>query len=109
VLYSLRRTHFFDGDCWLVSVLDITDRKAEEERLRESEALIALTLSAAALGRWDWNLATGMISGDPVAASERHRIRPHAHRPGRTHGPALDRTAGHQRHSQHQCRAAAPH
>lgn len=64
VLYSLRRTHFFDGDYWLVSVLDITDRKAEEERLRESEALIALTLSAAALGRWDWNLATGMISGD---------------------------------------------
>ena len=64
VLYSLRRTHFVDGDYWLVSVLDITDRKAEEERLRESEALIALTLSAAALGRWDWNLATGMISGD---------------------------------------------
>ena len=64
VLYSLRRTHFADGDYWLVSVLDITDRKAEEERLRESEALISLTLSAASLGRWDWNLATGMITGD---------------------------------------------
>lgn len=64
VLYSLRRVSFWDGDCWLVSVLDITARKAEEERLRESEALIALTMSAAALGRWDWDLGTGVISGD---------------------------------------------
>ncbi|WP_370682390.1 EAL domain-containing protein [Comamonas sp. GB3 AK4-5] len=64
VLFSLRRTSFGDGDFWLVSVQDISERKAEEERLRESEALISLTLSAASLGRWDWDLATGMIAGD---------------------------------------------
>lgn len=64
VLYSLRRTRFGDGDFWLVSVQDISERKAEEERLRESEALISLTLSAASLGRWDWDLSSGMITGD---------------------------------------------
>ena len=32
--------------------------------MREREALLSLTLSAANLGLWDWNLHTGLITGD---------------------------------------------
>lgn len=64
VLQSMR-TITLDGEtCWLFSVHDITDRKRGEEQVREREELLSLTISAASLSLWDWNLQTGTISGD---------------------------------------------
>lgn len=64
VLQSMRATEFDGEPCWLFSVHDITDRKRNEERVREREELLSLTISAAALGLWDWNLQTGTVTGD---------------------------------------------
>ncbi len=64
VLQSMRATEFDGEPCWLFSVHDITDRKREEEQVREREELLSLTFSAASLGRWDWNLQTGQVTGD---------------------------------------------
>ena len=64
VLQSMRATEFDGQSCWLFALHDITDRKRSEEQVREREALLSLTLSAASLGLWDWNLHSGMITGD---------------------------------------------
>ena len=64
VLQSMRSTEFDGEPCWLFSVHDITDRKRTEEQVREREELLSLTISAASLGLWDWNLQTGVVSGD---------------------------------------------
>ncbi len=64
VLQSMRPTEFDGEPCWLFSVHDITNRAREEEQVREREALLSLTLSAASLGLWDWNLKTGFVMGD---------------------------------------------
>jgi diguanylate cyclase/phosphodiesterase with PAS/PAC sensor(s) len=63
-LQSMRATEFDGEPCWLFAVHDITDRKRSEEQVREREALLSLTISAAALGLWDWDLQTGMVRGD---------------------------------------------
>jgi diguanylate cyclase (GGDEF)-like protein/PAS domain S-box-containing protein len=63
-LQSMRATEFYDEACWLFALQDITDRKRSEEVVREREALLSLTISAAALGLWDWDLKTGMVHGD---------------------------------------------
>ena len=64
VLQSMRATEFDGQSCWLFALHDITDRKRSEEQVREREALLSLTLSAASLGLWDWNLHSGMVTGD---------------------------------------------
>ncbi|PJI97619.1 diguanylate cyclase/phosphodiesterase with PAS/PAC sensor(s) [Acidovorax sp. 69] len=64
VLQSMRSTEFDGEPCWLFSVHDITDRKRNEEQVREREELLSLTISAASLGLWDWNLQTGIVTGD---------------------------------------------
>ena len=46
------------------SVIDIHDRKRAEEALRENEAQLRLALDAAALGTWEWDLATGAVRCD---------------------------------------------
>lgn len=43
---------------------DIDAYKRQEESIREREALLAVTLEAATLGRWDWDLLHGSITGD---------------------------------------------
>lgn len=43
---------------------DIDEHKQQAESMREREALLSITLEAAALGRWDCNLQTGTITGD---------------------------------------------
>ena len=43
---------------------DIDAQKRQEESIREREALLSITLEAAALGRWDWDLHSGMVNGD---------------------------------------------
>ncbi|MBX9834327.1 MAG: EAL domain-containing protein, partial [Burkholderiaceae bacterium] len=64
VLQSMRATDFDGEPCWLFSVHDITDRKRNEVQVREREELLSLTISAASLGLWDWNLQTGTVTGD---------------------------------------------
>jgi len=64
LLQSMRATESDGVPCWLFALNDITDRKRGEEQVREREALLSLTLSAASLGRWDWNLHNGTITGD---------------------------------------------
>ncbi|MFN7855887.1 MAG: diguanylate cyclase domain-containing protein, partial [Acidovorax sp.] len=64
VLQSMRPTEFDGEPCWLFSVHDITDRKRNEERVREREELLSLTISAASLGLWDWDLHLGTVTGD---------------------------------------------
>lgn len=64
VLQSMRAIESDGVPCWLFALNDITDRKRNEEQVREREALLSLTLSAASLGRWDWNLHSGTITGD---------------------------------------------
>ena len=64
VLQSMRATRFDNQDCWLFGLHDITERKRAEEWVREREELLSLTISAADLGLWDWNLQTGMVTGD---------------------------------------------
>lgn len=57
-----------DGDGKIIAMRgvmqDIDDHKSQEAFTRDREALLAVTLEAAALGRWDWNLETGVITGD---------------------------------------------
>jgi diguanylate cyclase (GGDEF)-like protein len=60
----MRMTDFDGEPCWMFSVQDITDRKRHEEKIREREELLSLTISAASLGLWDWDLKTGTITGD---------------------------------------------
>lgn len=43
---------------------DIDASKRAQAQVREREALLSLTLAAASLGRWDWDLQTGLIQGD---------------------------------------------
>ena len=64
VLQSLREVDYYGEPCWLFSAHDITERKRNEERVREREELLSLTVSAASLGLWDWDLHMGLISGD---------------------------------------------
>ncbi|MBY0454679.1 MAG: EAL domain-containing protein [Burkholderiaceae bacterium] len=43
---------------------DIDTAKRAEARVREREALLSLTIEAASLGLWDWDLQAGTIKGD---------------------------------------------
>ncbi|WP_165982304.1 PAS domain-containing protein [Dankookia rubra] len=49
----------------VVAALDVTARRADELRLRESEERLRLTQEAAAVGAWDWNLETGECRWSP--------------------------------------------
>lgn len=44
--------------------LDITERKAAEEKLKESQERLTLATQAAHLGIWDWNLITNQLLWD---------------------------------------------
>ncbi len=77
VLQSMRAIDFDGEPCWLFSVHDITDRKRHEEQIREREELLSLTISAASLGLWDWDMERGTITGDSRWAAMQ----------GRTPGP----------------------
>ena len=55
----------FDGEaCWLFGIKDITERKQAERLVQEREALLSLTIEAAALALWDLNMQTGEVIGD---------------------------------------------
>lgn len=50
-----------DAMGWQVVVVDITERKLGEDRLRASEERLALALESVGDGVWDWNVATGAL------------------------------------------------
>lgn len=64
VVQSIRELDYHGEPCWLFSAQDITERIESERRIREREELLSLTVSAAALGLWDWDLVSGHITGD---------------------------------------------
>ncbi len=64
VLQSVSPVQLNGQECWLFTLLDITERKRAEQRVREREELLSLTISAASLGLWDWDLVAGTITGD---------------------------------------------
>ncbi|QIL73133.1 EAL domain-containing protein [Diaphorobacter sp. HDW4B] len=64
VLQSMSSIEIAGQSCWLISVLDITERKQQESLVREREELLSLTIAAAAIGLWDWDLQTGTVRGD---------------------------------------------
>lgn len=64
VLQSMSSIELAGQPCWLISVMDITERKQQESLVREREELLSLTVAAAAIGLWDWDLHSGNIRGD---------------------------------------------
>ncbi|KQP11252.1 hypothetical protein ASF28_09460 [Methylobacterium sp. Leaf99] len=49
----------------VLTVIDVTERKADGARLRRSEERLALALNAAGMiGTWDWDLATDTVYAD---------------------------------------------
>lgn len=44
--------------------LDITDRKASEDKLKESEERLSLAITSANLGIWDWNVTNNILIWD---------------------------------------------
>ncbi|WP_019374964.1 sensor domain-containing protein, partial [Melaminivora alkalimesophila] len=65
LLQSLSTVQLHGEDCWLFVLHDITERKRGEQLVREREELLSLTIAAASLGLWDWDLEAGTVSGDP--------------------------------------------
>jgi len=64
VLQSMSAVESDGVACWLFVLHDITERKRAEQQVREREALLSLTISAAALSLWDWDLQSGRVTGD---------------------------------------------
>ena len=64
VLQSMIPIDVHGEACWLFALHDITERKQAEQRVREREELLSLTIAAASLGLWDWDLAAGTVTGD---------------------------------------------
>lgn len=58
---SIRVAPLPDALGWQVILMDITERKLIEERLRASEERLALALESVGDGVWDWNVQTGEL------------------------------------------------
>ncbi len=59
------RTQWEGSDAFLISIRDITDRKAAEARLKESEERYALAIKGSQDGVWDWNLVADELYISP--------------------------------------------
>jgi diguanylate cyclase (GGDEF)-like protein/PAS domain S-box-containing protein len=62
---TISRIQASDRVLYTAIVRDISQRKAAEEKLRESEARYALAARAANDGLWDWNLRTDSVYYSP--------------------------------------------
>jgi PAS domain S-box-containing protein len=51
---------------YIGSCLDITERKASEDALRDNQQRYTMATAAGAVGVWDWNFETGDIYVDPT-------------------------------------------
>src|SRR5699024_12479142 len=51
-----------------LTAVDVTDRRATEIKLRESEAVLRLATSAGGVGTWMLQVASGVLTIDPMAA-----------------------------------------
>jgi PAS domain S-box-containing protein len=70
VRWLASRAHTFSDDHGVVTrmvgvIMDITERKAVEERLRVNERRLTLALDIAQLASWDWNVKTDEIRFSP--------------------------------------------
>lgn len=52
----------------VLTAVDVTDRRATEIKLRESEAVLRLATSAGGVGTWMLEVASGVLTIDPMAA-----------------------------------------
>ena len=50
---------------FLGTTVDITERKASEDALRESQQRLTMATAAGAVGIWDWNFETNQLFVDP--------------------------------------------
>lgn len=50
----------------IVTLIDITDRKTAEEDLQKSKKNLNLTLEAAGIGYWEWNIKNNRLYSTPV-------------------------------------------
>ncbi len=67
ILQNLVRTIHWQGEPAIQStVIDISDRKQAEARLRRSQASLAVAQRIALLGSWDWNLVTNELDWSDV-------------------------------------------
>ncbi|MDD0837340.1 EAL domain-containing protein [Curvibacter sp. HBC61] len=63
-LQSMQSIEMDGVECWLFGLKDITERKRAERLVQEREALLSLTIEAAALALWDLNMVTVEVTGD---------------------------------------------
>lgn len=52
-------------DTVLEAIMDVTALRLAEDALRESEGRVLRALAAARVGAWEWDLATGRVTGSP--------------------------------------------
>ncbi len=57
--------HLDEGECIVTTARDMTDWRAGEARLRDSEERLRLALDAARMGTWEWEVVTGAAAWSP--------------------------------------------
>ncbi|MDX1300132.1 MAG: PAS domain S-box protein, partial [Pseudomonas sp.] len=57
-----------DSPCLVLSLRDITQQRAQEQALVDSQERLDLALDSAALGTWDWHIPSNMLFGSARAA-----------------------------------------
>ncbi len=64
-LVSMRALVIEGRACWISMHRDITERRRVQARIQEREEQLSLSVAAANLGMWDWDMAAGLLTGNP--------------------------------------------